>query len=110
MGNSLCRMWLAVPVHLSKFLSSEDPSNMLRILVFGKSRVFLLFFFFYFSLACSSEGVQWERQTRQEHDAGCHIAFDLREQRVGRKWACYSYGSSKFSLRLCLASSNSGSS
>lgn len=77
MGNSLCKMWLAVPVHLSKFLSSEDPSNMLRILVFGKSRVFLLFFFFNFSLACSSKGVQWERQTRQA--ATLHLTLGSRE-------------------------------
>lgn len=79
---------------------------MLRILVFGKSRMFLLFFFFKFLF-----GLQFQGSTvGKTNKTGCHIAFDLREQRVGRKWTRYSYGSSKFSLRLCSASSNSGSS
>lgn len=82
MGNSLCRMWLVVPVHLSKFLSSEDPSNMLRILVFGKSRVFLLLCFF-ISLWLA---VPRESSGKDKQDRSLTLAATLHLTLGSREW------------------------
>lgn len=80
MGNSLCRMWLAVPVHLSKFLSSEDPSNMLRILVFGKSRVFCFFFLISLWLAVPRKSSGKDKQDRSMTLAATlHLTLGSRE-------------------------------